>query len=200
MQEASAACQRARSASLAASRARHCRRSLPEIAVKGAQSNGAGFAAPRTMPGALTWRLIAAAAMVATLPFFSGCAVVAAAQAAILVTSLPSNEPHWVETNRFEFAYPVSDVYVQLTQGVERNGRKIVEKDETAHTLLVSYPFSLLQNNWGGTLKITCAATEYGSTVTIQGDGRDAVPRVRAIGDEVLEEVGSALRRGPRTL
>lgn len=152
------------------------------------------------MPGALKWRLTAAAAVVATLPFFSGCAVLTAAQGVTMVAALPSEVPHWVETNRLEFADPVSDVYVQLTQGVERSGRKIVERDESTHTLLVSYPFSLLRNNWGGTLKITCAATEYGSTVTIHGDGRDAVPRVRAIGDEVLEDVGNALRRKPRTL
>lgn len=171
--------------------------------MKGARSNRAAFAAPtnkgsRTMPRALAWRLIKAAAMVATLSLFSGCAVFAAAQVAATAAVLLSNEPHWLETNRLEFAYPVSDVYVQLTQGVERSGRKIIERDEIAHTLLVSYPFSLLQN--GGTMKIVCAAAEYGSTVTIHGDRRDPPHRVRAIGDEVLEEVGNALRRKPRTL
>lgn len=152
------------------------------------------------MATVFTLRLLAAAAIVATLPLFSGCAVFAAAQAVTLVAALPSNVPHWVETNRLEFAYPVTDVYEQLVKGAERSGRKIIEKDATSHTLLLSYPFSLLKNNWGGTLKITCAPTEFGSIVAIQGDGRDVVPHVRAIADEVLEEVGNALRRQPRSL
>jgi hypothetical protein len=49
-------------------------------------------------------------------------------------------------------------------------------------------------------LKITCIADEYGTTVTIVGDGRDAVARVRAIGDEVLQDVDRALRRQARML
>jgi hypothetical protein len=105
-----------------------------------------------------------------------------------------------VETNRLEFTYPVGDVYALLMQGVERNGRKVVEQDAALRSVLVTYPFSLLKNNWGGSLKITCVAGEFGTIVTIQGDGRDAVPRVRSIGDEVLEDVGNALRRQARTL
>jgi hypothetical protein len=118
----------------------------------------------------------------------------------VQAVSLPSNEPHWVETNRLEFAYPVDDVYEQLAQGVEIGGRKLVEQEPSAHTLRVSYPFSLLKNNWGGSLKITCTTTEFGTTVTIQGDGRDVVPHVRTIGDEVLDDLGNALRRRARTL
>ncbi len=117
-----------------------------------------------------------------------------------MVKGLPSNEPHRVETNRMDFAYPVGDVYPQLVHGVERSGRKLVEQEPAAHALLVSYPFSLLKNNWGGSLRIRCATTEFGTTVTIQGDGRDVVPHVRTIGDEVLEDVGNALRRQARTL
>jgi hypothetical protein len=154
----------------------------------------------RTMPRVLTWRRVAAAAVVATIPLFSGCAALAVADAVTMVKALPSNEPHWVEMNRQEFAYPVGDVYAQLVQGVERSGRKLVEEDAATRTLLVSYPFSLLKNNWGGSMRITCAATKFGSSVTIQGDGRDVIPHVRTIGDEVLEDVGNALRRQPRTL
>lgn len=146
----------------------------------------------------LALRWVAAAAVVATVPLFSGCAAYYGVAAVMMVKALPSNEPHWVETNRQEFAYPVGDVYAQLVQGVERSGRKLVEQEAATHRLLVSYPFSPLK--WGGSLRITCAATEFGTTVTVEGDGRDPVSTVRKIGDEVLEDVGNALRRLPRTL
>ena len=152
------------------------------------------------MPRVLTWRRVATAAVVAMLPLFSGCAAWAVANIVTTVNALPSSEPHWVETNRQEFAYPVGDVYAQLVRSVESGGRKLVEQDAATRTLLVSYPFSLLKNNWGGTVRITCTATEFGTNVTIQGDGRDIVPHVRTIGDDVLEDVGNALRRQARTL
>jgi hypothetical protein len=152
------------------------------------------------MPRVLTWRQVAAAAVVATIPLLSGCGALAVVQAVDLISALASNEPHWVETNRQEFAYPVGDVYAQLVHGVERSGVQLVEQDPATHTLLVSYPFSLLKNNWGGSMRITCAATEFGTNVTIQGDGRDVVSRVRKFGDDVLEDLGSALRRQARTL
>jgi len=159
-----------------------------------------GMAVPMS-PHVAQWARVAAAIVIAVSPFVSGCAeVMLLSSATTLVKALPSNEPHWVETNRLEFAYPVGDVYALLVQGVERNGRKLVEQDAASQSVLVSYPFSLLKNNWGGSIKITCTASEFGTTVTIQGDGRDVVPHVRSIGDEVLDDVGSALRRQARTL
>lgn len=147
------------------------------------------------------WTSIAAVALSAALPLLSGCAAVMVADGvAKMALALPSNEPHWVETNRLTFAQPAVDVYSVVVQEVERSGRKIVERDAESRSLLVSYPFSWLKNNWGGSLKITCVASEFGTTLTILGDGRDAVPRVRAIGDEVLEDVEKALRRQPRML
>ena len=129
-----------------------------------------------------------AAILAAAIPFLSGC------------PSLPSNEPHWVETNQLTFTYPVEDVYTLVVLGVERNGRAIVALSADSHSILVSYPFSWLKNNWGGSLKIACVQTEFGTSVIILGDGRDTVPRVRAIGDEVLKDLDGALRRQPRTL
>jgi len=105
-----------------------------------------------------------------------------------------------VETNQLTFAYPVEDVYTLVVQGVEKNGRAIVALNTESRSILVSYPFSWLKNNWGGSLRITCVSSEFGTTVTILGDGRDTVPRVRAIGDEVLKDLGTALRRRPRTI
>lgn len=141
-----------------------------------------------------TVALLAAAAQCA------GCAALAVADAVTMVQALPPNQAQWVETNRLEFAYPVGDVYEQLVQGVERSGRSLLEQEAATHTLLVSYPFSLLKNHWGGRLRITCAGSPSGTTVTVEGDGRDARARVRTIGDEVLEDVGRALRRQARAL
>ena len=131
---------------------------------------------------------VAAVLLAASVPFLSAC------------VALPSNEPHWVKTNELAFAYPVDDVYTSMVQNVARNGRAIVRSDATSHFVIASYPFSWLKNNWGGTLTITCVETEFGTTVTILGDGRDHVARVRKIGDEVLEDLDAALRRLPRTL
>ena len=123
-----------------------------------------------------------------------------ASSVATMAAALPSNEPHWVETNRRTFANPAVDVYTVVVQEVERNERKIVERDAPSRSLLVSYPFSWLSNNWGGSLRILCIPSEFGTTVIILGDGRDAVSRVRAIGDEVLADADRALRRQPRML
>lgn len=143
---------------------------------------------------------IGAAALAASISLLSGCAagVLAGFNVVSMASELPSNEPHWVETNRVTLAYPVADVYARLVEGVEHNGREIVERSAESHSLLVSYPFSLL--NWGGTLRITCVASDFGTTITILGDGRDAAFKVRDMGEEVLDEVDGALRRQPRTL
>jgi len=147
------------------------------------------------------WVKVAAALLAAVIPFLSGCAEVLLAYSVVaMANALPSNEPHWVETNRLTFAYPPEVVYTVVVEGVERNGRKIVEHNVASQSLLVSYPFSWLKNNWGGSLKITCVPSEFGTTVTILGDGRDGVAHVRGIGDEVLEDLDKALRRQPRTL
>jgi len=57
-----------------------------------------------------------------------------------------------------------------------------------------------LNNGWGGSLRIMCIPSEFGTTVIILGDGRDTVSRVRAIGAEVLAGTDRALRRHLRTL
>jgi hypothetical protein len=147
------------------------------------------------------WTRAAAVMLFLAVPSLSGCAGLLATNGVVLMAKgLPSNEPRWVEANRLTFAYPVTDVYALVEQEVERNGRKIVERDAQSRWLLVSYPFSLLRNNWGGKLKITCTADELGTTVTVVGDGRDAVVRVRLIGEELLEDVDRALRRQARML
>ena len=145
------------------------------------------------------WALVAAALAAASL--LGGCAeVMLVSSAATMVAALPSNEPHWVETNRLTVGYTATDVYTAAEREAERNGRQIVERDASARMLRVSYPFSLLKNNWGGTIKLICLADAYGTTVVLFGDGRDALPRVRAIGQEMLGDLLAALRRLPRTL
>jgi hypothetical protein len=145
--------------------------------------------------------IAAGASLCAVATTLSGCAeLMLVGNVTTMVAAMPSSTAHWVETNRLTFAYPPDVVLAVIVEVVERHERRIVEPNPDAQSLRVSYPFSWLKNNWGGTLTITCAASELGTTVTIMGDGRDAVPRVRAIGDGVLDDVGRALRRQPRTL
>jgi PleD family two-component response regulator len=144
-------------------------------------------------------RFVAAVAASAIL-IVSGCAEVLLVDAAAMAKALPSHKTRWIEANRLEFAYPAADVYAILVQGVERNGRKIVEQDAASGSVVVAYPLVIRRNDWSASLKITCAASGSGTTVTVLHDGRDAVERVHAIGDEVLADVGGALRRQARTL
>jgi hypothetical protein len=132
----------------------------------------------------------------------SGCAeVMLVANTTALVKALPPREARWVETHRVSFSHPAAQLYALVAQEAEHHDRKIVERDAPSGTLVLSYPFSWLKNNWGGTLKITCSADAHGTTtVTILGDGRDAPARVRAIGDEILADLEQALRRQPRML
>ena len=146
-------------------------------------------------------KIAAGVSLCALAPVLSGCAeLMLVSNVATLAAATPSSTAHGVETNRLTFPYPPDVVMAVVVEVVERHDRKIVERNAGAQSIRVSYPFSWLKNNWGGTLTITCAASEFGTTVTILGDGRDAVPRVRAIGDEVLDDVGTALRRQPRML
>ena len=143
---------------------------------------------------------VTAAALLA-LSMLAGCAEIMLATVTLGVAgAMSSPGPHWVETNRLTVDHPAPDVYAILEKEVEKNDRKIVERNPAAGTLLVSYPFSLLKNNWGGTIKITCVADQYGTTVTVLGDGRDEVSHVRAIGNEIMGDVAEALRREPRAL
>lgn len=136
----------------------------------------------------------------AALLFLSGCAeLMVLSSATAIVASLPSTKTQ-EQANTRTFAYPVADVFNVLTQEVEKNGRTIVERDAASSTLRISYPFSLLKNNWGGTIGITCTAIESGTAVTINGDGRDVISHIREIGDEILGDVERALRQQPRVL
>lgn len=146
-------------------------------------------------------RCVFAAILVVAAPFLSGCAeLMVASSAATLAKALSPHEPQWVEVSQLTFAYPVDTVYMLLLQVVERNDRRIVERTAESHALMASYPFSWLKNNWGGSLKITCAPNESGTTVSFEGDGRDTLQHVRAIGDEVLADLDRELRRQPRAL
>jgi hypothetical protein len=101
------------------------------------------------------------------------------------------------ETNRATFSYATPKVFGTLTQTVERNGRIIVESIPDSYTLVVSYPFSFLANNWGGNITIICIKEGFGTTVTIIGSGRDAKSRVKKIGDEILTDMTATLRQLP---
>jgi len=101
------------------------------------------------------------------------------------------------ETDRATLAYPVATVYPTLRQTVERNGRTIVEPIDASYTLRVSYPFSLLANNWGGVITISCIAQGDATTVVFLGSGRDTNQRLQKIGDDIIRDLRAALDRQP---
>jgi len=106
------------------------------------------------------------------------------------------------ETNRQTLPYPVDLVYATLISVVERDGRRIISSDTEARRLRVSYPFSWLQNNWGGVLTITCTSNEQldeaVTTVQIAGGARDALFRIRALGNGILKDLDDDLDRRAR--
>jgi hypothetical protein len=61
--------------------------------------------------------------------------------------------------------YPITAVYRGLINVAENDGRKIVAMDDATYTLRVSYPFSLLHNNFGGEIPISCVVAGYGTRV-----------------------------------
>lgn len=100
-------------------------------------------------------------------------------------------------TNKITLFDPAPQVYATLLLTVERNGRKIVDTQPAAGTIDVSYPFSWTSNNWGGVLRITCAARDDTTLLLIVGSGRDAKVRLRLIGDEIIADLIDALARQP---
>ena len=91
--------------------------------------------------------------------------------------------------------YPVTTVYRGLISVAEIDGRKIVATDDAAYTLRVSYPFSLLSNNWGGEIAISCIVDGYGTRVLFQDDGHDASSRVKKIEARMLDDTLKWLRK-----
>lgn len=139
---------------------------------------------------------IGAVLLLAVAALLQGCAVVSLAIAipAVIGGTAMAVDPGLevapkAVTNKATLAYPTSKVYSALAQTVERNGREIVESTPAKYTLRVSYPFSLLANNWGGVITITCVPEGSDTTITILGSGRDSNHRLQKIGDEVVNDL-----------
>lgn len=90
--------------------------------------------------------------------------------------------------------YPSAAVYRGFVAVAEADGRKIVASDDTAQTLSVSYPFSLLANNWGGEIVIHCKAEGQGTRVLFEHGNHDAASRVKKIETRMLDEALGWLR------
>jgi len=91
--------------------------------------------------------------------------------------------------------HSIDDVYRALIRVAETDGLVLVAEDPAAHKLRVSYPFSLLHNNWGGEITITCVAYGYGTRVLFENDGRDARSRVEKIEAKLLDGTLKWLRQ-----
>lgn len=84
--------------------------------------------------------------------------------------------------------YPSAAVYQGFLNVAEADGRRIVARDEAAQSLTVSYPFSLLANNWGGEIAIHCTADGQGTRVVFEHGRHDAAARVRKIEQKMLDD------------
>ena len=118
-------------------------------------------------------------------------------EATLRAQGIQAGPPH--RTNTLTLPYDTATVYAALLETLENEGRTIVDRDPASATLRVTYPFSLLRNNWGGTLTIVCSAHGQDTEVTINSDARDADTRVARIGDEILADLTKALSQPPRS-
>jgi hypothetical protein len=91
--------------------------------------------------------------------------------------------------------YPITDVYAGLLWSTEAEGLTILSADASDYVLHVSYPFSLLHNNWGGEITITCAVDGYGTRVLFADNGRDAAGRVQKLESKLLDHTLKRLRQ-----
>ena len=83
--------------------------------------------------------------------------------------------------------YPISDVYGGLLRAAEAEGLTVVKTDASDYVLRVSYPFSLIHNNWGGEITITCVVDGYGTRVHFADSGSDAPGRVHKLESKLLD-------------
>lgn len=118
-------------------------------------------------------------------------------EATLGTRGIEAGPPH--RTNKRTVPHDAATVYAALLKSLEGEGRTIVDRDPASGTVRVSYPFSLVRNNWGGTLTIVCSARGSDTEVTITSDGRDADTRVARIGDEILAALTDELRAVPRS-
>ena len=91
--------------------------------------------------------------------------------------------------------YPITDVYAGLLWATEAEGLTIITADASDYVLRISYPFSLIHNNWGGEITITCVVDGYGTRVLFADNGRDAVGRVQKVESKLLDHTLKWLRQ-----
>ena len=72
--------------------------------------------------------------------------------------------------------YPIAFVYRELIRAAESDGLKVADTDEVTYTLVISYPLSLAQNNWGGKFTVNCVVEGSGTRVLFKGNSHDATP------------------------
>jgi hypothetical protein len=91
--------------------------------------------------------------------------------------------------------YPITDVYAGLLWAAGAEGLTIITADAAGYVLHVSYPFSLIQNNFGGEITITCVVDGYGTRVLFADNGRDAAGRVHKLESKLLDHTLKWLRK-----
>lgn len=61
----------------------------------------------------------------------------------------------------------IDTIYSALINTVEKDDRKIVAQDKDKYIIIVSYPFSMGKNVWGGNIKIVCEEIDRQTSVTM---------------------------------
>lgn len=123
-----------------------------------------------------------------------------AVDAALIAEVKSSNEPSPQELavagmDGSTIEYPIPDVYRGLLWAADAEGMTIITANEADYFLRVSYPFSLIHNNWGGEITITCVIDGSGTRVLFGDNGRDAAGRVQKLESRLLDQTMKRLRQ-----
>ena len=128
----------------------------------------------------------------------TGCAYVSLDLATTTVIGVRQGTVSEGETNQRTFPHSIEKVYAGLLASVERDGRRVVDRDPGQLLIRVSYPFSWLQNNWGGTITVSCTSGKAQdgyqlTTVHVFGSKSDAHSRLTKMGDKLLNDLAAQL-------
>jgi len=127
--------------------------------------------------------------LITTILFISGCSPKVNPIMAVGKVVTTSNAKVAVLGSQI-YHYDINVIYRLLGETIERNGRHIENSSAETHTVVVSYPFSMLRDRWGGTLTVHCEPVEYGTKVTITG-GPDPPFKITNIANEIFSNLSS---------
>ncbi|MBF0327042.1 MAG: hypothetical protein HQL42_18475 [Alphaproteobacteria bacterium] len=100
-------------------------------------------------------------------------------------------------TRDFRFSEPKSAVYAAILTVGSRDERNVISHDEVSGLVIVEYPFSMIKNVWGGSLRFQL--TEQAGATMVQAQvyekNREVIDRVLI---PFVDEVKSSLQDNRR--